>query len=254
MTVKNGVGYSESTIDKQEDFIKIMRMLCTIWKGMIRRNVTDRVYYYDLNGGFGFDLDNPIIGSPIIAAKALRESKLKHMGYVCEADDQNVRSLSEAMMAYEDTFMIISGNNESALKPFLPSYGYSNYGLIYADPTGYPSSEFNFMRYVSKLNSCDRIDLLLSFGSTTIKRVSNCFPDKYWRLNEHVNSIYRKVWLIREPLPSSGKKKWSFLLGTNWGNFPAPQNSFHRIDSEMGQKIFRELSVPSNEIAQLSMF
>jgi hypothetical protein len=234
MPIKNGVGYSETTIDKQVDFIKIMKMLCRIWKGTTRYNyINNEIYYFDLNGGFGYDLDCPIIGSPIIAAKSLKDSCLPHKGFVCEIEYENILSLKDTLLPY-DNFTVVQGNNQYALIEHLPSDGLSN-GLFYADNNGFPETELSFLEYACQQRVCQRMDILLSFGATTIKRLTNRYPNKHFELQENISRLNKKKWFIRELMNS--KQKWTFVLGTNWANFPAPQNYFHCISSPKGQDV-----------------
>lgn len=247
MTKKNGVVYSETTITKQETFTAIIKMLCDIWKGTTKQKDADNaVYYYDLNGGPGISLDSPFIGSPVLAAKALQKSNLPHYGYVCELSSLLIDDLKDALAAYE-FFEIIEGNNESALLLYLPVQKIKNYGLVYADPIGYPYSEFEFMKQAAKNYHCQKIDFLLSFGANTIKRVSRAYPNKYKQLITQVLSIAKAEWFVREPIKDINNKQWSFLLGTNWKRFPAPSYNFHNIKSLEGQFCLDLLNQTNNE-------
>lgn len=250
MTTPRGAGYSKTTLQKQQDFISIFTMLCKIWRSITAKDfIEDTIFYFDLNGGPGIDLDNPIIGSPVISSKALSESNLSHQGYICDNDLSYIERLKQVLASYQ-SFKVIHGDNREVLIPFLPSRGKYNYGLIYADPNGYPNSEIEFMKNASRNPHCQQIDLLLSFGANTVKRISRRYPNKHSPLCELIESINKTHWLIRDPMPDN--KQWSFLLGTNWGDFPAAKHYFHPLDSPEGQAVFEFLDKTDDELNGVS--
>jgi hypothetical protein len=236
MAVIDKVGYSETTLQKQEDFIKIFRMLCSIWKGTIRQSQAgNQILYFDLNAGHGIGHKIPIVGSPVIAAMTLKEFELPHLGFVCEVYHPNVLTLTRALMAYSD-FQVVQGDNRNALIKYLPKANQSgfHYGLVYADPNNYPISEFNFLKDFGLIQGCSRLDVLISFSATTIKRTDNAHADKH-NLSKYLQGANKKKWYIRKLM--DGHHHWSFLFGTNWRQFPDYFCDFYTLNSPEGQEI-----------------
>ncbi len=260
MPKKNGVGNSASTFQKQEDFVKIMSMLGKIWKGVIKHSfISNTILYYDMNGGPGITLDYIVAGSPVLAAIVLNENNLDHRGYVSEMSEKNVITLRQAMMTYND-FYIVQGDNKTVLKNCLPDMMHKpSYGLVYADPNGSPRDEFQFLEYVSNQKSCRYIDFLISFGAAGTKRAIGAHPDRGHQIDARKLKRLKDFWFIREFM-TKGVNKWCFLLGTNWDKFPIPINTFYSIGSDKGKELIDFFNIQRqddneylNESGQISL-
>lgn len=234
MPKESNVGYSETTLEKQRDFIKIFRMLCSMWKGVTKRYYTSSdVLYFDLNGGHGIGTEEyAIVGSAVLSAAILKEVGLSHFAYICEVDKVNVSRLNDALLAYKN-FKVIKGDNRIALNMFLPKSG-NHHGLVYIDPNGYPISEFNFLSDFGQYEGCNKLDVLVSLSATTAKRTDNAHSDKH-NLMKYLEKANKNKWYIRKLM--KGKNKWSFLFGTNWEGFPDTFTDFHTFSSDEGQDI-----------------
>jgi hypothetical protein len=57
----------------------------------------------------------------------------------------------------------------------------------------------------------------------------------------------KKYWLIRKPL-SWDSHKWTFLLGSNTGNFKNYKSiDFYRLDSDEAQQFFPKLNLSEKQ-------
>ena len=66
-------------------------------------------------------------------------------------------------------------------------------------------------------------------------------------LEERLQFIPKKYWLIRNALKNNSWQ-WTFLLGTNWTDFPEFKKiDMVKLDSSKGQAFFEKLNLTSKE-------
>ena len=140
----------------------------------------------------------------------------------------------------------ISGDHTDTLPTFfnLPRRR-KKYGLLYADPSGV-APPFNLLAAFA--SHYKRIDLLIYLSATNLKRKRAAQNGSTPTLIDELSNIDKDQWIIREP---HGQHQWSFLLGSNWLNYPTYESEgFHRVSSATGQCILHRLNYTENERQQ----
>lgn len=69
----------------------------------------------------------------------------------------------------------------------------------------------------------------------------------FYRNYTQLKLIPKKYWLVRNALKNS-TWQWTFLLGTNWTDFPEFKKiDMVKLDSSKGQSFFEKLNLTSKE-------
>ena len=91
------------------------------------------------------------------------------------------------------------------------------------------------------------MDFMMTYAATSHKRqikAKACSATE--RLPGLLSKIKKKFWLIREP---TGKHQWTFLIGTNWADFPRwNKKGFYGITTKRGQEIYRTIWMTKSEL------
>jgi len=241
-------GRSQYTSLKQKHFEYILNTHIEISKQVQKNNpwMSSKYFYADICAGDG---GNDVAGSPVIFTKAQN-----HHGINCKPYfiDHNALSLGRLKRIVEnDSAIFLCDNHADVIPKIVPRQ--IQMGLVYFDPNGDPFNNYplllsNFYSHMST----KRIDCLLYFSATTIKRVFNApGTNRKWGLIDDMKRIDKKVWLIREPF---GRSQWSFLFGTNYTDFPEFKKlGLHNITSRRGQSVLTQLNYTSRQIKEMKM-
>lgn len=233
MPVVNGVGCSEYTQTKQEQFAGIFRANYNAWRGVLakQRWFDGNYTYIDLNAGPGHHPEYGS-GSPMIALEYLRQYGARYTAHLFERDVVNAQSL--AALTDESKNEFVHACDHRFIDQFVGN-GRPNKipGLIYSDENGNPPP-FEFLAQLSK--TFTRMDILIYFSATNIKRVKQF---TYTDLLNYVRPIERTRAVIREPM---GKHQWSFLYMTNGPAIEWKREGFYDLRSKEGQAIFKRLN------------
>jgi len=249
---KDNYGYSKSTLLKQKDFEEIMGTHINISKAIIKKHnwVYPYYWYFDLNAGPGVHKDAEYgfkIGSPLIFLNEAIEKRLPLNAILFENDKKNHASLLNSISKLVTTNKQLSRmnitthsfSNEKLIEKYDKEVTRESYGLIYHDPKGRPNFDL-FTRFYENGHH-PYIDLMINCPCTTIKRSTyyNSKIDENRLLNDFLNGINKKYWLIREPY---GPFQWSLIIGSNWYHFPRfKELGFLDKNSPEGQKLFKRL-------------
>lgn len=254
MPVSNDIGYSEYTRMKEEGLERILSLHLHLANNIIQHGWSDPLYYwYDINAGSGNNPNCP--GSPLVFLETARRIGLRYSATFIEQNDAN-HKLLEACIRQDDSVTVLCGDN-CELLPLV--CGQLNgrrhrFGMIYHDPNGEPN--FDLLAEVSKLSALSKIDILVYLSGTTLKRVRCAFRDRDGLL-DRLATINKQHWLVRD-ISTSGPQQWTFLLGTNWIDFPEYKRAgFYRTDGDKGRDILHVLSTTEKEreqAAQIAMF
>lgn len=244
MPVESNIGFSESTAIKHEQLRKFMRMHLTIVKSIFDKGRgTGPYYFFDLNAGRG--TYNGIIGSPLIFIHEAIESYTDYKAIFYEIHEDNAAELERTIGSNPSVQVINASNTEIGSFPQLGSKPWNDprYGLMFADPNGGHPDWKSISKFYQHKNH-GTIDVLLYLSAAGIKRCS-CANDGMPRLMEGMNIIGKKHWLVRRP---QDKHQWTFLVGTNWENFPAWENrGFYSASHGIGKSILERLHYTASE-------
>lgn len=247
MPRRGSLGESEYTPDKQEILTGILAILCGIWRALItKRTATPPVVIFDLTAGDGFcSMTQAGKGSPLLICDQLTKHQLDYRAWFVERDPESYQRLT--LSCHNNTrVQVVHADADSELawfsgRTFLQRHT-NAIGLIYADPTGARVPVDGINALLSSPAS-RMVDVLINVSATSTKRVDAK------RVDDLVASINKKHWLIRKP---HGQFQWTFLIGSNWDNFPRWQRrSFARLESEEGQRWLSQASLTATEAVSL---
>ena len=248
----NGVGYGPHTPLKQDHFAKTIRMHLGIVRGILQRakeqhwkNVdTDCYYYFDINAGPGHD-PTGLKGSPLIFLEEAQAKNLPYHGVFIEKESESYAILRSKI--HDPNVQILCGDHRKLLPNyFIPDC--ERYGVIYVDPSG-NIPPFDLLAQMSRWPTYSKLDVLINVACATIKRVRICERTIESRnLKELMATIQKKYWIVRKPV---GNHEFSFLIGTNWKDFPAyEKEGFYNSQSPLGQQILDRLTYTTEELAE----
>lgn len=233
------------------------------------REIIERpIVILDLNAGTGWNDKVNCIGSPLIILDAVKRFPYRTFLDFIEIDEPSSRALYQRLEACKKTgskdfFECYIGDNKEVLPQILENMDEKRYGLIYHDPNGVP--DFDLMRTVSYNPKSRFIDIMFRISGTNYKRTrlgmdafgaKNCHPHlvgKYPKLTDQLKKINKKHWIIRDIIDPD-PYQWTFLMGTNWTDFPAwKKEGFYDTESLRGKEILRRVTYSDEERENGSM-
>jgi hypothetical protein len=250
----DNVGYSDCTPIKIEHFTKIIDMHLAITQAVLNNTASifqQNYRYIELTAGKGFTPDCKK-GTPIAFLEQVESEafKLAYRADFIECEPCNIGELeitinnAKVKNGWKGTNLHFHcGKYQQEIPILLKDKNVVELGLVFADPSG-DLPDFETLHYIAEVRP--RMEILIYLASTNVKRT---FQYTQKRLKEYIESIGKKYWLIRRPIPWD-QFKWTFLLGSN-----APRNlfkdykriEFYRLDSEHGQKILEKLNLTEKE-------
>lgn len=269
-----GFGHGPFTRQKYDDFAEFFGLHTRICRHIFDR-WPDRGYpylYLELNAGPGLwcppdARDVLVTGTPLLACRRLHElaagGRFPYVAHLLEQEPatysflrEAVESGSELDLLDADRVVVSQGDHEVLAPAVLNQWGSwlargdftRVYGLIFHDPTGLPN--FALLRRLVRHRAAQHLDLLIYLQATALKRNLNrpADPDRGAPLAARLTRIDKRYWLVREP---DGQHQFSFLLGTNWADFPAWKRlRFHRVDQPEGRDLLERLSFEREEYQQ----
>lgn len=251
MPIVNGVGYGEHTEQKQIDFEAIVSFHIDVtqraqanWRERGWEADHDTYWYYDINAGAGYD-PTGIEGSPLVFLRQAQKRRIQYRAFLIEIEPENCESLRYHIGSNSEV-KIECGNHNGILPQFF-GYGPARFGMLYCDPTG-TTPPFELLGRMSKYNLYKRLDFLFYLHATNIKRIRRSpFTGENRNLADFLKCIDKKDWIVREP---HGKEQYTFLLGSNWVDFPDwKARGFHKMRSPEGKEILDRITYTPEEIA-----
>lgn len=213
MPVENGVGVSEKTPIKEQDFGIFLRWHFIIVKSVWQRwNIPNGVYhYFDANAGPGYHESRDCPGSPMVFLATAKQMGIPYEAHFVEEDECIANALSKRVGKSPQAHTYCE-NNMQALPRLLRAIPLNRFGLIYFDPNGPP--DFDLISKISGMPETQKLDLLVRCSATSVKRVRQ-YTGR--RLTEQLARINKQIWIIKE-IGQGDPHQWTFLLGTNYAN------------------------------------
>jgi len=245
MIKRDSRGESTITPIKQDNLRGLLRTHFMVCKGiMARMKFVDQTYHwFDITAGCGHDeCGNP--GSATIFYEEAIRAGINFKAVMIDLNEDHCRQLNEKI-PQGDNIDIRCGDHNQILPEYFGESTQWKLGMIYADANGIPS--FDILAKASRVNSFKRTDILINCPATAIKRKGASRVE----LCDSINAINKKEWVIRTP---KGAWQWSFLIGSNWMDFPAWQTQgFYSIRTDMGKLVMAYISKTKQEMAECQM-
>jgi len=244
MPTINGVGFGDHSQDKQDDFRRMIRFHLGL-VDHIEQQWNDRRYtYIDMNAGPG--QYEGITGSPLIFLDECVKIGIPYDATFIELDEINANALRYHIKA---DVTVTNSDHALALRSYRnqPPLGL---GLLYHDPTGVVPA-FDLLAEVSRYPSLKKIDFMIYLSATNIKRVRLASQtDDVKCLDTYLEAIDKRVWIVRKP---RGKEQWTFVIGSNWGDFPDwKKRQFYSVFSPEGKNILDRLTYTETELSKVN--
>lgn len=250
-------GQGDSTGLKQESVKAIIKSLQ--WPlSVIQERKKMPVFWIETNAGSGWNEQEKIAGSPIIARQAANDSGLNITGIYCDIDAFKINQLRNAIGDSKSYFYpcdnsdFVLGLPEIIKSASSDQSSHNPYGIIYVDPngckTGFPISQIQ--EITQKL---PRLDIVINYPANSAKRCRSVFKsdEKYPTVESIVERIGKTHGAVR--LPASG---WQFtmLILTNYDGFKISKEmkklQFRDIASEEGKRIMKHADLNRKEYSE----
>jgi hypothetical protein len=271
MPLDGSAGYSDNTAVKQQHLAALMGVVFPAIRGIMRKHtwaLQDYATYVDCTAGPGFYPDLDLPGSPVLALEAAEKAQLPLRALLfeerLETYDRLVGHLHEfwpgfvwerTADGYGDHGILLDGAAPGAIRVTTEQRDYNQtiarwvdderraqgdwpdkkhrFGMLYLDENG-KAPPLTMLQDVS--TNVLHLDLVLHLATTTLKRRGQSPVDPWpFRLRDVMRIIGKKHWVIREPY---GKHNWSFLVGTQWANFPELRKiGFYRAETAEGLEL-----------------
>ncbi len=245
-------GYSGITPVKQQQFRQIIEThlrcsYCIFRKHAAGGWIEGKYYYFDINAGAGRDVDGGA-GSPLIFLEEASCVPMKYEVILIEKNKRRYNALLKNVEPYIGkpgiNIVCHCGDHNGIIDKYLVAEKLARFGVCYADPNGKPS--FGLLSKIAKTSCYSRLDILMNCSATAVKRSGpNNSITNGLTLDGYLQTINKHHWIVREPY---GKQQWSFLLGTNWADFPSFEKiGMYRTRTLEGNQIFSKLNRTAKE-------
>lgn len=246
MPVKNGIGSSMATPDKQQGLSKLLSMHMAICSNIFKKypKKPQSYFYIDAYCGDGAPHEG-VDASPKIFIDLLKNSNLKKLSaWFIDKNQANIDALKARFPI--KGINIVCADSTAYVQDIARSYVRSNsLGLLYIDPNNTP--DIPMLKECSTL--MQSIDFLIRFNSTAGKRIIN---DKI-RITSILDSVDKKFWLIRRPMKGD-RWQWTFLFGTNFPDLKEWKNEgFFLTNSDKGKDLINHFEYTNSEKKQLGI-
>jgi three-Cys-motif partner protein len=238
--IKDGRGYSQATLDKEDGLEKILSLHIDIVKKILRKERNSWIpkcyFFIDAYAGPGENPEVECKGSPLIYLDTIANKDLKSKAWFIDVERKNTMLLKiriDDNQAYSGLdYTILTGDNKFLVPRVAAGLPKHALGLIYADATNIP--DFDMLGTLSKIEALKMFDILIRYPATNIKRTQHLTG---LQMRDYLRKVQKKHWIIRDILPGD-KFQWTFLLGMNFEISDWKKERFYKVDSEEGKLIF----------------
>lgn len=236
-----GMGYSINTFYKENDFYYIIYHILKIIRG--REVITGKqipFIYIDLFSGCGENKDIYCDGSPLLAVKAIKKSKISN--YVLFLNDINKECCEKLNTLIQEPNAIISNKSFDEILINPPPILLNKTGVLFIDGNGVSykrQTYFKFIKEFYEKKGTDKIDLIFRISATNYKRsmVKYNYPD----LIDEMRKINKLYWYLKSP--SKDAFQWVTLFATNTNEiFKNNKSSFYKADSAKGSRLLNKIN------------
>jgi three-Cys-motif partner protein len=244
----NGQGQSSMTIKKEQELGALLDLEAKLLTTILAKHpyLPQCFYYVDANAGSGTNELVGCDGSPIVFLKTIGNFGLPYQAHFVEINALNVAGLwtrITEMNLYSPNMKIHHANNAEAVPKIVSRFPNNAYGVIYFDSNGI--GDLDLIKTVAVLPTSSKLDVLLRFSGTSLKR-----NPQRGKLTEHLAEIAKRYWLVQEP-EASDDDQWTFLLGTNWPDWPSwGSHRFFDTRTARGKAILEVLTYTKKELAE----
>lgn len=245
----NGVGFSDNTPNKQRLFGHIVdQHLAVVSK--IREKFLQNHYsgwpgteylYIDATSGSGHSPETGDAGSPLIVAEQARRSGMPYRCHLIDRNAVNAETL-RTTFAEDPRCEVYCGEYQDVLSSIVSRIRGRPYGLIYFDPNGQP--DFDFIARLSQHPALSRVDVLIHFTATGLKRARRIAEED--TLEARLHRVNKQHWMIAQ-VTAGSPWQWTFLLGLNYRMKPYEKMGFAYIDSDRGERLLYEMNYTKDE-------
>lgn len=247
-----GICTSDETETKQRNFRGLLNIIMPTARKMIVSNGAwkpdPRFWIYDLNAArssYPDDSGHMITGSAVIGVEAARAFGLNYQAFLCELNPENTLDLS-IHFADDRHVTVLTGDNRQTLPSVLGEFGPERFGYIYADPNN-ANIPTDLLTNIYSRRVYRRTDLIVNVAAASVKRIVSGAGREDASLLSLLERVDKKYWLVRDP---HGKHQWTFLVGTNWANFPEwEKEGFYRLDGDRGRHIWQTVALSKKQVA-----
>jgi len=226
---KNGVGYSDRTPEKEDDFHYLTKLVAGKVKGYeIIKNTKLPFYYIDTHAGSGYNNEIGCLGSPLVALHAIQQAGLTNFQLILiDQNKKNCELLKDRLHGANIT--IKKGDCRQVLKELAPIIG--GYGIMVVDPNGDPYFE-NLIEFF-KFENTVKVDLCIRLSATSWKRVASAFERD--DLYDCLKKLNKLMWYLKRPV-GGDPFQWTTIFGTNNTELkPAIKRGFINIETCEGE-------------------
>jgi three-Cys-motif partner protein len=244
----NGYATSGSTPTKDAHFREILDVHIRCTKAILAKCekkypkwANPAYHYFDLNAGPGIDTASRH-GSPMVFLDLIEHYQMNYRAVLFERDKKNSADL---IANVGEKAEVVTGDHIETFPSYFNKAQKNTFGLVYSDPSG-NVPPFELLADWSSYPSYARTDVLIYVSSANVKRaLKSPKAQLESRLDELIHLINKRFWIVREP---QNKHQWTFLIGTNWIDFPAFERiGFHKTTSEKGKEIMYRLNTTNEE-------
>lgn len=246
MVVVNGMGQSSATASKQGILDAIVdqhvAVVSEIAKKYAARNWHFPGYVYiDATAGCGDNVEVGVIGSPRIFHTKIQASGLPYRCHLIDREPVNTQALQK-IFSNDPCVQIYCGDHRTVLRDILQTLDERPFGILYFDPNGVP--DFGLIEEVCKKQAFEKVDVLIRFSATAVKRVRGAFGRR--SVKESLESIGKTNWLIGvgahgDPWQST------FAFGLNHSISKYTRTGLYSIGSVRGESILRQINYTAKE-------